>query len=159
MTDEEYYCGKYLTTSNTIPYNENLNTQLVYGNEALKKEIKVRDCKVEINLYKRPPMELKKGKEDKNGTIEKKKIVNEKAELVDENITLKIVGNSMDNPNVVEDLMKENARLNLRIKNIEGTLKERKDTIKELLKPNDKNEFDEHIWGLIVNNNLVKQVK
>ena len=55
--------------------------------------------------------------------------------------------------------MKENARLNLRIKNIEGTLKERKDTIKELLKPNDKNEFDEHIWGLIVNNNLVKQVK
>ena len=56
MTDEEYYCGKYLTTSNTIPYNENLNTQLVYGNEALKKEIKVRDCKVEINLYKRPTM-------------------------------------------------------------------------------------------------------
>ena len=73
MTDEEYYCGKYLTTSNTIPYNENLNTQLVYGNEALKKEIKVRDCKVETNLYKRPPMELKEGKEDKNGTIEKKK--------------------------------------------------------------------------------------
>ena len=91
--------------------------------------------------------------------LKRKQIVNEKAELVDENITLKIVGNSMDNPNVVEDLMKENARLNLRIKNIEGTLKERKDTIKELLKPNDKNEFDEHIWGLIVNNNLVKQVK
>lgn len=156
MADNAYFCGKYLSTTNTISYNRSMNTQLVFENENLKKELKEHDCKREIDFYKNLHTEFKEGKEDKNYTIEK--LIKDKTDFIEENTTLKIVVSAMDNPNVVEDIIKENNRLNLIIKDLKDTKTLNEDTIKELKKPIDKDKGDEHVWGSIVNNNLIAKV-
>ena len=165
--NEEYFCGKYLSTPNTIPYNENVNAQLAHENNVLKHELKEHNCKKEIEIYKKLHIEFKEGKEDKNNIINT--LINDNDKIKEENKTLKIIVRSMDNQNLVEDIVKENERLKSKVTDLQTILTQKNDTIKELMKDlpdiidtllnksSDKSKAEESIWKTIINNHLLDE--